>query len=491
MLSILGYTVFVLLAGLGGLFIFVYVLYIFDTKSRLKLEHPWSEYPVKLPQNKEKISLAFYIWGSRGDLQPLAVLACYFQEHGHSVLINVRERYHQTMLNLGLKETAIFPQKEDYSEEIVPPLIQGKTGPEPLFHLFNHIAKNTEDYFYQLCEMVEKLDADVIVVNEFATSIGYLVAEKYQLPLFIYRYTPIFSPTTEWECPFFSDYKNKGSFFNWFSYLPPILIKWFVEKRIIRKLRRDNNLPSRSHLQQLLGSDAWQFPAIWAFSNLMMRYPQKDIPAWYFNTGPILPPAQEQTEKVPESLIKFLADTPENEPIIYIGFGSFSITNFLQLELAKKSANTILEALAELGIKAVILKRTFDFMIEDPIFNNPQWYVGESFPHSWLFPKVSVIVHQAGAGHCAASARSGTPTIVMPAFEEQMYNARTLLSLKIAVQVFLAEVTKESFKTAFHQALTLKENAQMIGDKFEQQVQQAGNIAVSEMLKWLDYNNNH
>ena len=182
----------------------------------------------------------------------------------------------------------------------------------------------------------------------------------------------------------------------------------------MRQLRKEQGLKPRPMLSYAFGPKNWQFPSLQGFSSLLMPVAEKDMPRWYFNPGLLLPPAQEQTEAVPPALSTFLQENPEGQPVIYIGFGSFSLMQFLPRAQAEKAARDMLGAVADLGIRAVLLRHTFDFMIDDPLFQNPRWYIGERFPHSWLFPRVSVIVHQAGAGHCAASARSGTPTIAIP-----------------------------------------------------------------------------
>jgi UDP:flavonoid glycosyltransferase YjiC (YdhE family) len=124
-------------------------------------------------------------------------------------------------------------------------------------------------------------------------------------------------------------------------------------------------------------------------------------------------------------------------------------------------------------------------MLEDPLFKNSRWYMGERFPHSWLFPRVSVIVHQGGAGHCAASARSGTPTVAIPIFEEQCFNAGALVSEGIAVKLDIKDLSRESFRKAFEEALRLQGQARAVGKKLEHEVQRGGSRAVSGIMKWL------
>jgi len=481
-------TVLAAVLGLGvaavlSLGAFFYWLYRHDTGSRGSMSRPWSEYEALLPQGK-KLTFAFFYWGSRGDFQPLAVLAQQLKREGHSIIINVRELNFQAALSLGLREDELFLQEDDHTEDVLTPQLQGQQGPQMFYALYRHITRHSPSYLRQLNAMVERSQADVLIVNEFASNVGCQAAEKHRLPMFIFRYTPLFMATASWICPIFGK-SDRGSFINWLSYTLPFFIRLFVERPVMRQLRKEQGLKPRPMLSYAFGPKHWQFPSLQGFSSLLMPVPEKDMPRWYFNPGPLLPPAQEQTEAVPPALSTFLQENPAGQPIIYIGFGSFSLMQFLPRAQAEQAARDMLGAVQDLGIRAVLLRHTFDFMIDDPIFQNPRWYIGERFPHSWLFPRVSVIVHQAGAGHCAASARSGTPTIAIPIFEEQGFNASALVSSGVAVKLRIQDLSRESFRQAFEEALKLKGQARAVGERLESEVQRSGSLAVSGILKWL------
>jgi sterol 3beta-glucosyltransferase len=58
--------------------------------------------------------------------------------------------------------------------------------------------------------------------------------------------------------------------------------------------------------------------------------------------------------------------------------------------------------------------------------------VAGDVPHEWLLPRVSAVVHQAGAGVTAATLRSGVPSVPVPLHTDQHFWARRLITLGAA-----------------------------------------------------------
>lgn len=81
-------------------------------------------------------------------------------------------------------------------------------------------------------------------------------------------------------------------------------------------------------------------------------------------------------------------------------------------------------------------------------FGDRVLHVGD-VPHSWLLPRVSAVVHQAGAGITAATLRAGVPSVALPLHTDQPFWARRLQALGAAVEPIPAKrVTAESVGAA-------------------------------------------
>lgn len=107
----------------------------------------------------------------------------------------------------------------------------------------------------------------------------------------------------------------------------------------------------------------------------------------------------------PTSLCEFLA---AGKPPIYIGFGSIVVDN------PEILTELVLGAVKLTGVRALISKGWLG-LGEGQSSTKNVFYVGD-VPHSWLFERVSAVVHHGGAGTTAASLRAGKPSVVVPFF---------------------------------------------------------------------------
>jgi UDP:flavonoid glycosyltransferase YjiC (YdhE family) len=59
-------------------------------------------------------------------------------------------------------------------------------------------------------------------------------------------------------------------------------------------------------------------------------------------------------------------------------------------------------------------------------------FVIDSIPHSWLFPRTSVVIHHAGAGTTHSAACAGVPSIALPVAVDQFFWAGRLACAGVA-----------------------------------------------------------
>ena len=113
----------------------------------------------------------------------------------------------------------------------------------------------------------------------------------------------------------------------------------------------------------------------------------------------------------PPDLLEFLE---AEDPPIYIGFGSIIVDD------SEAMTSMIFEAIKQAGVRAVVSKGWGGLGTTD-IDLPPNVFLIGSIPHTWIFERVSVVVHHGGAGTTAAGLLSGKPTVIVPFFGDVSY----------------------------------------------------------------------
>jgi UDP:flavonoid glycosyltransferase YjiC (YdhE family) len=159
----------------------------------------------------------------------------------------------------------------------------------------------------------------------------------------------------------------------------------------------------------------------------------------------------------PPALLDFLES---GAPPVYIGFGSLSNRN------PEETADLVIRALKQINQRAVLLSGWGGLQkadLPDSIF------MIDSIPHSWLFPRVSAVVHHGGASTTAAGLRAGVPSVIVPHFGDQPFWGRRIAELGVGPNpIPRGKLTSERLAHAIQQAVTdegIHERAASLGEK--------------------------
>jgi sterol 3beta-glucosyltransferase len=204
-------------------------------------------------------------------------------------------------------------------------------------------------------------------------------------------------------------------------------------------------------------------PIINGYSNLFFQQ-SKDWKSnihttgnWFINNEPNFIPATDLTTFI-----------DNGEQPIYIGFGSMKdIGSFKNTFYIIKEALDITKQRAVVGLGWSTL--AYNDSIPDNIF------LIESIPHSWLFPKMKIVIHHGGAGTTAAGLRAGKPTIIIPHNADQPAWGQKVFELGVG-----AKPIKKSNLTAANlaSAILYAQQADIIAnaDKFGQQLRKENGV---------------
>lgn len=297
--------------------------------------------------------------------------------------------------------------------------------------------------------------------------IGVHMAEKLEIPYF--RSMPFpFTRTTKFPHPFAMQSTAGGRIYNDMTYVMIDMALWAGTAKYVNRFRRNIlHLPA-TNLDRL---QLWKVPHIYSFSPTVV-HPPKDWPDYIHCTGYWFLDNPDQSWKPNERLVKFLDQTEDKRPIVYIGFGSIIVLD------AAETTNTIVDAVLKSGVKAIISKgwstravshKTSDTgkevkeeeeEAEDEILLDQHpgtIYHLNSVPHDWLFPKIQGLVHHGGAGTTAAGLRAGLPTVIKPFFGDQRFWGQRLEEL--GVGLCINKISKNQLADAL---ITITQNKTMI-----------------------------
>jgi len=161
----------------------------------------------------------------------------------------------------------------------------------------------------------------------------------------------------------------------------------------------------------------------------------------------------------PSALLDFLQS---GSPPVYIGFGSMSNRN------SEQTADLVIQALALTNQRAILLSGWGGLQktnMPDSIF------MIDAIPHSWLFPRVSAVVHHGGASTTAAGLKAGVPSVVIPFFGDQPFWGQRVADLGVGSKpIPRKRLTAERLANAIQEVVTnedLRQRAAKLGKQIQ------------------------
>jgi sterol 3beta-glucosyltransferase len=423
------------------------------------------------------MKIAITTLGTRGDLQPFIALGLGLKAAGHEVLI------------ISAKNEAAFVQ--DYGLDFfalnvdIQKIMEGgdvremAKGNNPLKFIVSHLKGSkkmkalmvtTQAEIWEGCQ-----DVDVIIFHP-GMPIGFFIAKQLGKISVLANPFPVVS-TSNYPSILFYTMPRLGKAFNIFTHFIFQKLFWALSKSAIKQfwnttVKTTINF-SVSAIQQQIQSG---MPVLNGYSELLFSHSNK----WSNNiktTGSWLI----ETEKdfaAPTALIQFIEKA---EPPIYIGFGSMKDINSFGVTL-----KMIAEALAITKQRAVVALGWSKLNNNDPIPENI--FLIESIPHSWLFPKMKIVIHHGGAGTTAAGLTAGKPTIIIPHNADQPAWGLRVYELGVGAKpIKKTKLTADKLAAAilFAAQPEIVANAEKLGEKLrmENGVEKAVRFINSQILR--------
>jgi UDP:flavonoid glycosyltransferase YjiC (YdhE family) len=383
--------------------------------------------------------------GSRGDVQPYAVLGKGLRAAGHQIRFITFESFEPLVKENGLD---FHPIRGDAQSLVA----EAGANMLALLRKFNGLAASyTNDL-----PVAQLKDTDVIINQLPLALYGYDLAEKFNVPLIMAAVMPL-TPTRAFPMMGFPQLRLPG--YNRFSYRAATNLIWLLYRPIINRWRTETlQLPllKRHGYFDQLGTA--RIPVINGFSPIVVPRPI-DWNANIHLTGYWFP--EDEAWQPPDDLRAFIES---GSPPIFIGFGSMPVRD------PQRTTQIILDAVQRTNQRAILHAGWGNLGQQDLPSNI---FKIDNAPYSWLFPRMSLIIHHGGSGTTGFALRSGVPSMVVPFLFDQFFWGRRSnelgvgpppiafrhLSVDRLVQAIALSINNQS----------MQQRAQEIGTKIQQE----------------------
>ncbi len=412
--------------------------------------------------------IAIVTGGSRGDVQPYVALGKGLKEAGYQVKLIASQDFETLVTDAGLTfcSTGFSVESVIQSDEWRKVTERGN-----FLQIVAKMQQEAKKYARHLAEIMPDLldGTDWMITGVAGLGGAFSIAEKLNIP-FIQAYVFPITPTREYASPL-TPHLPFGTRLNPLSFRVLQQMLWQSTRSADVETRRILGMEQPSFWGPFESLQRQRVPTLYGYSRHVVPKPadweahQQVTGYWFLDEAAHWTP--------PPKFVEFLN---KGEAPVYIGFGSMVNKNPQQV------VETVIEALA-LSKQRGVLASGWDGIQQTALPENI--YMISSMPHSWLFPRMKVIVHHGGAGTTAAALRAGVPSVIVPFMGDQAFWGHRLASLGVApTPIPRKQLTAERLARAIEQAVAdtnMRQQASVLGSKIQDE--QGVNKAVAIVNK--------
>ena len=391
--------------------------------------------------------------GSRGDVQPYIALGKGLQNAGHYIRLVSHSNFETLVTSYGLE---FWSFGNDVKDAVENSEMRELTEKGNFLLLMAKMAKEAEREALRFAEggLLASQGMDVVLAGIGGLFIGTAIAEKLHMP-FVQAYVFPFTPTKDFSSVLTP---KLPTVFNRLSHHLARQLMWQGFRSADGIARKEAlNIPSAPFLGPYDSRSTNNMPVLYGFSPSVISTPSD----WNGNTHITGYWFIDETNdwQPPVALLDFLKSGP---PPLYIGFGSMSNRN------PEQTADLVIQALAMTNQRAILLSGWSGLQktnVPDSIL------MVDSIPHSWLFPRVSAVIHHGGASTVAAGLRAGVPSIIIPFFGDQPFWGQRIADLGVGTKpIPRKKLTAEKLANAIREVVTnqeMRQRAERLGKQIQ------------------------
>ena len=399
--------------------------------------------------------------GTRGDVQPYIALGQGLQNAGHYIRIVSHSNFELLVTSYGLE---FWSFGNDVKDAVENNEMRELTEKGNFLLLMAKMAKEAQREAFRFAEggLRAAQGMDIVLTGMGGLYIGIAIAEKLDISL-VQAYVVPFTPTQELSSVLTP---KLPTFLNRFSHQLTRQLMW-QGFRSADSIARENvlGIPAAPLLGPYDSKSTHNMPILYGFSPSVIPPPSD----WKGNTHItgywFIDEADDW--QAPSALLDFLQS---GSPPVYIGFGSMSNRN------PEHTADLVIEALARTNQRAILLSGWGGLQTT----NLPaSIFMIDAIPHSWLFPRVSAVVHHGGASTTAAGLKAGIPSVVIPFFGDQPFWGQRIADLGVGSKpIPRKKLTAERLANAIQEVVT-NEDMRSRAAKLGKQIQTENGIESS------------